>query len=120
MNKEQALHSFWNSFGIPFYDENSVPDDAVMPYGTYQVITSSFDDRLTLFGSLWYRSNSWEAISNKKDEIAAMIGHRLTIAIDDGYLVIHRGNGFAQRMGDEDDKVRRILITIDVEFLTEF
>mgnify|MGYP007057717663 CR=1 FL=1 len=28
MNKTQALHQFWNSFGIDAYEENSVPDDA--------------------------------------------------------------------------------------------
>ena len=38
MNKEQAIHFFWSQFGLPAYDENSVPDDAQMPYITYNVV----------------------------------------------------------------------------------
>jgi hypothetical protein len=38
MNKSQALQSFWESFGIPAYNEYTVPDNAEMPYITYSVI----------------------------------------------------------------------------------
>ena len=27
MNKAQALDQFWNGFGIPAWDENTVPED---------------------------------------------------------------------------------------------
>ena len=43
MTAEQTLHSFWSSFGLTAYDENSVPDDAVLPYITYSVSYDSFD-----------------------------------------------------------------------------
>jgi len=120
MTKEQALDTFWNSFGIPAYDVNTVPDDAEFPRIAYEVATSRFQDRLTLGANLYYRSNSWREISLKKDEIANFIGDRLNIAIDGGYLSIEQGDGFAQRMSDDDDAVRRYYITIIVEFLTRF
>lgn len=37
MNKAQAIQAFWESFGVPAYEESTVPDDAVMPYITYSM-----------------------------------------------------------------------------------
>ena len=42
MDKIQALDRFWNAFGIPAYDKNSVPDGAKPPYITYDVASDSF------------------------------------------------------------------------------
>ena len=120
MDKEQALQKFWESFDIPAYDETSVSDRSSFPYITYSVSTSSLDMPVTISASLWYRSTSWEAISKKKNEIAESIGvGGKTIKIDDGYIWIKRGTPFAQRMADpSDDMVRRIYLSLDVEFLT--
>ena len=51
MTAEQTLHSFWSSFGLTAYDENSVPDDAVLPYITYSVSYDSFDNNVSLTAS---------------------------------------------------------------------
>lgn len=120
MDKSQAVHSFWSKFGIPAYDENSVPDDAVMPYITYNVITNNFDRPVQMNGSIWYRSTSWEDVSKKADEISEYIGYGYSIQkIDGGYLRIVRGDNFAQRMNDPDDTmVRRIFIILEAEFMT--
>ena len=40
-NKWQAIDRFWNSFGIPAYDESSVPQGATMPYITYHAEVAS-------------------------------------------------------------------------------
>ena len=72
MTKEQALTKFWESFGLTAYDENSVPsgeNKPTYPYITYNVVTGSFGSNLALTASLWYKSSSWEAITNKADEI---------------------------------------------------
>ncbi len=123
MNKAQAIHSFWSSFGLPAYDQSSVPNGkggAVMPYITYEVKTDNIDSEVMLTASVWYRSYSWEAVTLKSDEVAQRIGEILPIPLDNGYCWIKRGVPFAQRMSDEDDSVRRILINITVEYLTEF
>jgi hypothetical protein len=44
MDKEQAIQNFWSQFGIPAYDENSVPDDLRYPFITYSVSTDMLDD----------------------------------------------------------------------------
>lgn len=120
MDKLQALQNFWSSFGLPAYDATTVPDEAVMPYITYDVSTAALDEPVIMTGSLWYRTTSWEDISNKAQEIAEHIATSLPIKVEDGYLWIVRGNPFSQRMSDTDDMVRRILINIQAEYLTAF
>ena len=120
MDKWQAIDAFWNSFGLPAYDENTIPDNASMPYITYVADVSSFEQPITLIGSIWYRNTSWATVSHKADDIAQYIGTSYkAIKLNDGYMVLTKGTPFAQRMADEDDSVRRMYIMIDVEFYTE-
>lgn len=120
MNKWQAIDAFWNGFSLPAYDENTVPDDATMPYITYAASEASFEQPITLTGSIWYRSTLWDAISCKASEIAQYIGPSYkAVKLDDGYMVLTKGTPFAQRMADEDDSVRRMYVMIDAEFCTE-
>lgn len=118
MNKEQALQNFWESFGVPAYDELSVPDGAEMPYITYSVATSDLGNPTAMTANLWRRSSSWEAITLLKDQIAEYIGQGRVIKIDGGYIWIVKGATFAQRLADDDDKVRRIYLQIMAEYLT--
>lgn len=118
-DKWQALHKFWSSFGIPAYDETNVPDDAVMPYITYSASVGSFENVVVLSGSVWYRSTSWEAISNKVDEIAQSLdGYHLEAIDNRQYLFLTQGSPFAQRMSDEDSMIRRVYINITGEYFT--
>lgn len=122
MNKDQALNQFWNSFGIPAFDESSVPVHTSFPYLTYQTATDSVGNTLTLSASLWYRESTWKNISDKSEAIAKYIGYSYkNIKFDDGYLVVYKGSPFAQRMGDpEDDLIKRIVLTIQAEFLSAY
>ena len=123
VNKEQAIQTLWSSFGIPAYDENTVPDDAVMPYITYNVATDSLENVVNLHASLWYFSTSWKAISEKCTEIANFIGEHgfARYKLDDGYVWFTKGTPFAQRMSDpEDDMIRRIYLNVQAEFLTAY
>ena len=120
MNKEQALQSFWESFNISAYDESSVPDNAKMPYITYQVATSSLGNVVAMTASIWYKSTSWKEITLKKDEISEAIGNGgKVIPLDNGYVWLNRGSVFAQRIRDDDDTIRRYYLQIECEFLTE-
>lgn len=122
MDKFQALQSFWESFGLPAYDENTVPtgDSApTLPYITYDAVTSNFGSTVALSGSLWYYGTSWSQITTKMLEIQSEIGRGgKMIPMDDGALWIRQGNPFAQRMADPNDMIRRIYMNIEVEFLT--
>lgn len=123
MTKGQAIQKFWESFGIPAYDETSVPDKAQFPYITYQVHTSSLDGLCITNASIWYRSYSWKEISEKTEEISKAIAQMNppSVKIDGGRFYVTKGVPFAQRMRDEsDDAIRRMLLNINYEFLTEY
>lgn len=118
MTKEQALNTFWNGFGIPAYDANTVPDDAEMPYITYEASTGSIDDEIPLYASLWYRGMSWRPIGEKVDEINGYIGLGGSSQIyDGGRLWIKRGSPFSQRMSEPGDiATRRVVLNVLAEF----
>lgn len=122
MDKAQAIDAFWNSFGLPAYDENTVPQNATLPRITYNVATGSLEDVISLTGSLWYRSSSWQDISLKAKEIEKRLGIHggEVIDLDDGKLWLVKGNPFSQRMPDPDNSIRRIYINIQAEFLTAY
>lgn len=119
MNKFQVQQSFWSSFGLTAYDENTVPDDAAYPYLTYQAVIGSLEGEMTVSANLWYRSHSWAEISTKTIEIEQSINRE--IHFDGGYMKIRKPDAnFAQRLREEsDDLVRRILLTVNIEFLSE-
>lgn len=123
-DKAQALYQFWSSFGLSTYDESSVPTGSnapKFPYITYSVVTDNLGNNVGLTGSLWYRSSSWAAISQKAEEIAKRLENLSPIKIEGGYMWLKRGSPFAQRMSDpNDDMIRRIYINITAEFLTAY
>jgi hypothetical protein len=119
MNSIHALHQFWASFGLPAYDENTVPDDAPLPRITYSVSQSYFDEPVLLTASIWYRSTSWAQITAMADQIGQRIGYGGRILrADDGDIWIKRGVPFAQRMSDENQSIRRMYLNIEAEYFT--
>lgn len=127
MNKMQTLHAFWSSFGIPAFDENSVPDEkeridlygAAFPYITYEASSDDFGNQLAQTSSLWYRSSSWADITAKEEQIAEFIGRGgVMIAYDGGSMWIQKASPWAQRMNDPSDElIRRIVLNVTIEFL---
>ena len=122
MDKFQALQTFWESFGIPAYDENTVPtgDDApAFPYITYDAVVSNLGTPVAMNASLWYYGTSWAQITTKMAEIQSAIGRGgKMLRIDDGAIWIVQGTPFAQRMADSNDMIRRIFINITAQYLT--
>ena len=119
MDKLQTLHTFWSGFDLKAYDETSVPDNAKLPYITYEVSNDEFGNTLFQSASLWYRSSSWAAITEKEQEIAEYItrGGRM-LKYDGGAIWLQKGTPWAQRMDDpSDEMIRRIVLSIIVEYL---
>ena len=101
------------------YYEMIDPTGTGLPYITYMVIEDEFEHPIYPSASLWAYGTSWAAISQKEKEIYDYIGYggRL-FSIDGGKAWVQRGHPFAQRITDENDMIRRIIINIDVEFMT--
>lgn len=120
-DKWQGLDTFWNSFGIPAYDENSVPEDAELPYITYEASIGSFEDVVPLTASVWYYGTSWVDVSNKVDEISRRLnGWYIQRLSDTQYIYFKKNQAglFAQRVADPNVLIKRIRLSISAEFLT--
>lgn len=133
MNKQQAYNSFWNSFGVLAFEENSIPDDKVIdelikagkatskyPYIAYQVIIDDLGQPVFPTASIYDKSTSWE----KSDLLANLISNRLKsteiIKLDDGRMFISKGRPFAQHwLESADSDIRRINLNLSIEFFTE-
>lgn len=122
MDKWQAQQKLWESFDLPAYDELTVPDDAKMPYITYEAVAGGLGAATQAAVNLWYRSNRWDAISQKAQQIATAIDNMpSTIKIDGGRMKVRLPDGVAwgDRMDEPSDSgVRRIRIAVEIEFLT--
>lgn len=121
MDKQAAVHDFWSSFGLPAYDEGTVPQNAQMPYITYHVTTGALNDGILMTASLWYYSTTWADIARKSADIAeAIYNQEKPKKINGGYMWTSLGSPFAQRMTDPNDMVRRIVLQVRTEFLTAY
>lgn len=127
VSKAKTYDAFWKSFGLSAYEENSVPTGKKkpsMPYITYEAATGTFNETIMLNASIWTRSPSWERALEIADEVSQKItnGGYIQSSVDDtGVIWIKKGQPFLQRMPDEaeDNMVKRILLNLEVEFISE-
>ena len=121
MTKNKALYAWFNEGEIPFYRASAVPDDVVMPYGTYEYIDSAFDaGEVGLTVNLFFRTESEAIPDEKAQELSKRIGYSgVTIPCDEGYIWLKRGSPFCQSLTYENDPaIKRRYINITAEYLT--
>lgn len=118
MDKWQAIDAYWNGFGLPAYNELTVPEDAPDRYITYQSAIGSLDGPMQLSGNIYARGNSWTWIMQKATEMQA--GMNRQIKVEGGYVKFRVPQGYsAQPQTEANDKqVRRVILQVEVEFLT--
>lgn len=118
MDKWQAQDLYWNSFGLPAYNENTVPETAKMPYITYEAVDGSLDGEMSVNASAWFRGTKWSEVCQQTDAIARNADRE--IKIDGGYMKVRKAPSyFAQPMGEPSDKaVRRMRLNVNIEFLS--
>lgn len=118
MTAEQAIHAFWSSFGITAYDENSVHDDAQLPYITYSLSVDTFNNTVLNTINIWYRSMSWINVTEKAKEIINTITDGgISIPTDNGIIRMNLGNPIYNRMGEENKNIKRIRMNIETEYI---
>ena len=121
MDRWQAQYSFWSGFGIPAYEENSVPtgeNRPTYPYLTYQAVMSGFNEDAPVSASIWDRGDSWDTVDRKANDIltALSTGGRV-IGYDTGMIWVTADTPFAQSMGDmENDYIKRTVISVVMHF----
>lgn len=121
MNKEQALHNFFNSFGIIGYRTTAVPDDVIFPYLTYDTPLSSFEeDPVSITANLYCYTESEAVPDAKAEEIRQAIGMGgKVIPCDGGYIWLKWGSPWCQSLTDDTNStIKRRYMNITAEFLT--
>lgn len=104
----QALYTFFSGFGIPAYAEYAVPDEADLPYITYQVTEPDWRDEATFAARVWYRDTSFAALNATVDSIRAAVGEGVRLQTDGGALYLFKGTPFVQIMPMEGDDTLRV------------
>ena len=122
MDRWEALYDFWSSFGLPAYEENSVPENAEMPYITYEASVGGFENEMPLSASIWDRTKKGSAfIDSKADEIEQFIKDMGCPSIKGGRYRVYASETqpFAQSMGDPEDRlIKRRILNVVFEFMT--
>ena len=115
-----ALYTFFSGFGLDAYPENTVPDEAQLPYITYQIAVPEWENPVSLYARVWYRSASFAGISAKVGEIDNAIGPGAVIPFEDGAIWIYKGTPFAQYMPmDGDPNLKCMYLNMSIQAITE-
>ena len=120
MTKGAALQSFFDGI-MTSYAASAVPDNATLPYLTYDFITSAWDGgEVGLTVNMWFRTTSEKEPNAAVDKLSNAIGlGGVQIPCDDGMIWLKRGSPWAQSLTDETDKtIKRRYINVTAEYLT--
>ena len=127
MDKFEAQQAFWSSFGVPAFEENSVPDVptlkefGITDYITYQKVNGVFDSSAVVNPNIWTRSATWE----RADALQLAIQNRLEpggerIFYDDGMIwaTPENGGSFAKSFPPDpgDDQIKRYRLAVVLQF----
>ena len=122
MTKAAALHGFFSSFGMTAYAAASVPEDAELPYLTYELITSAWDGgEVGLTVNLWFYTESEKIPNGKAEELSRGIGlGGKILPCDGGYIWLKRGAPWCQSLRDEaSPNITRRYLNVTAEYLTK-
>lgn len=119
MTKGQAIQNFFENFALSVYSSASVPEDAVMPYLTYDCVLDGQFAETSIQVNLWYYSSSEVEANAKAEEIGEVIDTMYPLPCDKGLIWLKRGSPWCQALYDEaSDKVKRRLLNVTAEFMT--
>ena len=104
MTRNEAIHNFWSSFGMPAFRDTSVPHDTPFPYLTYQYSTGAFGKTVSLTVRMWFYTES-EALPDGYAERLEKALNRggAKVVYDNGAVVFSRGNPFCIAQNGQDD-----------------
>ena len=120
MSKDAALQACFERF-LPSYAASAVPSDAEMPYLTYKLITSAWEEgEVGLTVNLWYYTTSESEPNAKAREISKALGlGGVQIPCDEGSIWLTRGSPWCQSLTDaNDEQIKRRYLNITASYNT--
>lgn len=112
-----ALKTFFSGFGLPAYQEGTVPDDVELPYISYSLVSPEWNQKASMYVRVWDRTTSNTWLIQKTDQITAAIGERKIIPLTAGYLVIWPETPKVQIQVDGDYRFAYINLSINAYHL---
>ena len=109
----EALKTYYSGFGLPAYQEGSVPDDVSLPYISYSVSAPEWNQKASHYVRVWDRTKSNTRIMRIADQILYSIGTGKRIDLGGGYLVIWPETPQAQIIVDGDTRYAYINLSIN-------
>lgn len=101
-----ALYRFFSGFDLPAYVENNVPDNAELPYITYELREPEAGERSSLSARVWYMDTGFGAVADKVDQIKNALGRGVSIPTDTGAVWIWPDNPFCQFQPPDEPKIK--------------
>ena len=121
MTRDKALHAWFSQF-LTAYPASSVPEDAVFPWLTYELVTGAWNSgEIGLTVNLWYYTEGEAAPNAKAQEIADAIGMGgVMIPYDGGAMWLKRGTPWCQNVKDDaDPAIKRRYLNLSIEYLSQ-
>lgn len=118
-----VLKSFYESFGLPAFTTDNVPDDQELPYLTYRFADTDWEQPISHYCQIYMRTRRNVELLNKAKEIKDAIGTGKFIPCGDGYISLHYENaeiisGSANgAQSDQDSDVRSVYISMQMDVL---
>lgn len=113
-NAAVVLTKFFGGFGLPAYPEDTVPEDAELPYITYSMAQPEWNQKASMYARVWDRSRGNSRILRAADQITHAIGEGLKLSLDGGYLVLWPETPLVQIMVDGDTRWAYINLSVNV------
>ena len=102
-----ALYDFWSGFGIPAYLQDNVPDDAVLPYITYELVRGDAMSATVLVAHNWHQKAAGGNAARHEvmDAIARAIPSQgRVVSVGSGSIALYRNDAnFQTDVADEED-----------------
>ena len=94
-----ALYDFWSGFGVPAYLQDNVPDNAVLPYITYELTRGDGMSATVLVAHNWHQKAAGGNAARHEvmDAIARAIppqGRR--VPVGHGFVMLYRNDATFQ------------------------
>ena len=92
----KALYEFYSGFDLPAYVEGLVPDNAELPYITFDAVDSGISSPSLHHVRVWYPGTDNSLPSEKADDIIYAIADGVRLVADTGIVVLYPGTPLVQ------------------------
>lgn len=111
-----ALYDFFSGFGLSVYTTNNVPQDAALPYITYDLTIGRPLTSAPLGARLWYEGQLPVEMLQKADEIHEALKYGVQIKAGNGFITLYEGEPFAQVVADEDERISTLYLNVTANY----